>query len=165
MRRNAFIVAVLFALSSFATTTTAQTTDKRERIDDINTMLERRRWGEARMALDRFSAELNPIVDHNDIAWVEYQKVLCAKELGDSEVDSAMESYIERFPASPYRNAMQFMYACYVSDSGDLERAAELFEKVNYKSLSTSDKERYDMRVGHIRFLEGDYREAKYRFS
>ena len=165
MRRNAFIVAVLFALSSFATTTTAQTTDKRERIDDINTMLERRRWGEARMALDRFSAELNPIVDYNDIAWVEYQKVLCAMELGDSEVDSAMERYIERFPASPYRNAMQFMYACYVSDSGDLERAAELFEKVNYKSLSASDRERYDMRVGHIRFLEGDYREAKYRFS
>ena len=165
MRRNAFIVAVLFALSSFATTTTAQTFDKREQIDDINTMLERRRWGEARMALERFSAELNPIVDYNDAAWAEYYKVLCAMELGDSEVEAAMENYVKRFPASAYRNTMQFMHACYVSDSGDLTRAAELFDKVNYKSLSASDKERYDMRVGYIRFLEGNYREAKYRFS
>lgn len=165
MRRNAFIVAVLFALSSFATTTTAQSTEKRERIDDINTMLERRRWGEARMALERFSAELNPIADHNEIAWAEYFKVLCAMELGDSEIESAMENYIKRYPTSPYCNTVQFMRACYVSDSGDLERAAQLFEAVNYKTLSVADKERYDMRVGYIRFLEGDYREAKYRFS
>ena len=165
MRRNAFIVAVLFALSSFATTTTAQTIDKRERIDDINTMLERRRWGEARMELERFSAELNPIIDYNDIAWAEYYKVLCAMELGDSEVESAMEGYVKRFPVSPYRNTVQFMLACYVSDSGDMERAAELFDKVDYKSLNAADKERYDIRVGYIRFLEGDYREAKFRFS
>lgn len=165
MRRNAFIVAVLFALSSFATTTTAQTTDKRERIDDIKTMLERRRWGEARMELERFSAELNPIVDYDDIAWAEYYKVLCASELGDSEVEEAMQSYIERFPTSPYCNVVQFMHACYVCDGGDMEAAAELFDKVDYKSLDASNKERYDMRVGYIRFLEGNYREAKHRFS
>ena len=165
MRRNAFIVAVLFALSSFATTTTAQSADKRERKYDINTMLERRRWGEARMALERFSAELNPIVDYSDVAWAEYFKVLCAMELGDSEVENAMENYVKRFPASPYTNTVQFMRACYVCDAGDMERAAELFEQVNYKSLSADDKERYDMRVGYIRFLEGNYREAKYRFS
>lgn len=164
MRRNAFIVAVLFALTSFATPTTAQTTDKRERIDDINTMLERRRWGEARMALDRLSSELNPIVDYNDIVWVEYHKVRCAMELGDNEVVAAMENYLKRYPASVYRNTMQFMLACYISDSGDLARAAELFDKVDYKSLEANDKERYDMRVGYIRFLEGNYREAKHRF-
>ena len=78
------------------------------------------------MALERFSAELNPIIDYNDIAWAEYYKVLCAMELGDSEVESAMEGYVKRFPVSPYRNTVQFMLACYVSDSGDMERAAEL---------------------------------------
>ena len=165
MRRNAFIVAVLFALTSFATPTTAQTIDKRERIDDINTMLERRRWGEARVALNRLSSELNPIVDYNDIVWAEYHKVRCAMELGDSEVVSAMESYLKRYPASVYKNTMQFMLACYVSDSGDVARATELFNGVDYKSLDANDKERYDMRVGYIRFLEGNYREAKHRFS
>ena len=161
MRRNAFIVAVLFALASFATTATAQTTDKRERIDDINTMLERRRWGEARMALERFGEELNPIVDYNDIVWVEYHKVRCAMELGDNEVVAAMESYLKRYPASIYRNTVQFMLACYVSDSGDYANAAELFKKVDYKRLEAQDRERYDMRVGYIRFLEGNYRQAK----
>ena len=165
MRRNTFIVAVLFALSSFATITTAQTIDKRERIDDINTMLERRRWGEARMELERFSAELNPIVDYNDVAWAEYYKVLCAMELGESEVVAAMESYVKRFPTSVYRNTMQFMLACYIFDSGNLARAAELFNDVDYKRLSTSDRERYDMRVGYIYFLDGNYRDAKHRFS
>ena len=164
MRRNAFIAAVLFALASFATPATAQTTDKRERIDDINTMLERRRWGEARMALERLSSELNPIIDYNDVVWAEYHKVRCAMELGDSEVVSAMENYVKRYPASVYRNTMQFMLACYVSDAGDIARATELFNQVDYKSLEANDKERYDMRVGYIRFLEGNYQEAKHRF-
>lgn len=164
MRRNTFIVALFFALTSFATPATAQTIDKRERIDDINTMLERRRWGEARMALERFSDELNPIVDHNDVAWAEFHKVRCAMELGDSEVEAAMENYLKRYPASTYRNTMQFMLACYVSDNGDYKQASELFKKVDYKGLGASDKERYDMRVGYIRFLEGDYRKAKMHF-
>ena len=164
MRRNAFIVAVLFALTSFATPATAQTIDKRERIDDINTMLERRRWGEARVALDRLSSELNPVIDYNDVVWAEYHKVRCAMELGDVEAVSAMENYVKRFPASIYRNSMQFMLACHVCDSGDLVRAKELFDEVNYKSLDAGEKERYDMRVGYICFLNGDYREAKHRF-
>lgn len=164
MRRNAFIVAVLFALSSFATTTVAQTTDKRERIDDINTMLERRRWGEARMALEKFGSELNPIIDYNEVVWAEYKKVLCAMELGDSEVVAAMEGYLKRFPASAYRNTVQFMLACYVSDEGDYAEAAKLFAEVDYKQLDALDRERYDMRVGYIRFLEGEYRQAKIHF-
>ena len=161
MRRNTFIVAVLFALTSFATTAAAQTTDKRERIDDINTMLERRRWGEARMELERFSQELNPVADYNDVVWAEYHKVRCAMELGDNEVVAAMESYLKRYPASIHRNTVQFMLASYVSDSGDYARAAELFEQVDYKRLEAQDRERYDMRVGYIRFLEGNYRQAK----
>lgn len=160
MRRNTFILAVLFALGSIATTT-AQTLQQRESIDDINTMLERNRWGEARMALERFSSELDPIVDYNDVVWAEYYKVRCAMELGDADVVSAMENYLKRYPASPYRNDMQFMLACYVSDEGDYKQAAELFKKVNYKGLNASDKERYDMRVGYIEFLDGNYRNAK----
>ena len=111
MRRNTFILAVLFALGSIATTT-AQTLQQRESIDDINTMLERNRWGEARMALERFSSELDPIVDYNDVVWAEYYKVRCAMELGDADVVSAMENYLKRYPASPYRNDMQIMLAC-----------------------------------------------------
>lgn len=164
MRRNSFIVAVLFALTSFATPAAAQTIDKRERIDDINTMLERRRWGEARMALERFGSELNPVIDYNDIVWVEYFKVRCAMELGDAEVEASMENYLKRYPASPYRNSMQFMLACYVSDAGDYKQAKELFNKVDYKNLSASDRERYDMRVGYICFLDGEYRKAKHHF-
>ena len=145
MRRNAFIVAVLFALTSFATTATAQTTDKRERIDDINTMLERRRWGEARMALERFSQELSPVVDYNDVVWVEYHKVRCAMELGDNEVVAAMENYLKRYPASIYRNTVQFMLACYVSDSGDYANAAELFKKVDYANFIVRLKAKFPL--------------------
>ena len=164
MKKNTFIAAVLLVLASFATPATAQTIDKREHIDDINTMLERRRWGEARMALDRFSSELNPVIDYNEVVWAEYYKVRCAMELGDSEVEAAMANYLKRYPASVYRNSMQFMLACYVSDNGDYKQAKELFEKVDYKSLSVTDKERYDMRVGYISFLDGEYRKAKHHF-
>ena len=162
MKRSTFIAAVLLVLASLTIPATAQTTDKRDRIDDINTMLERRRWGEARMALDRFSSELNPVIDYNEVVWAEYYKVRCAMELGDAEVEAAMANYLKRYPASMYRNSMQFMLACYVSDAGNYAEAKELFEKVDYKALNVKDKERYDMRVGYISFLEGDYRKAKH---
>ncbi len=164
MRRYSIIVAVLFALTSLATPVTAQTINKREHINDINTMLERRRWGEARMALERFGAELNPVIDYNDVVWTEYYKVRCAMELGDAEVESAMATYLKRYPASPYRNSVQFMLACYVSDAGNYTKAKELFAKVDYDALTADDKERYDMRVGYISFLDGEYRKAKHHF-
>ena len=164
MKRSTIIAAVLLVFASLTTPATAQTTDKRERIDDINTMLERRRWGEARMALERFSSELNPVIDYNEVVWAEYYRVRCAMELGDAEVEAAMENYLKRYPASMYRNSMQFMLACYVSDAGNYGEAKELFEKVDYKALNVKDKERYDMRVGYISFLDGDYRKAKHHF-
>jgi TolA-binding protein len=46
-----------------------------------------------------------------------------------------------------------------------LEAGEEAFADVEYMALDGKAKERYDMRVGYIRFKSGDYERAKVNFS
>lgn len=152
-------------LASVPQSIMAQVPDKRARVEHIESMLDRNRWGDARVALLEFEKGLDPITDRRDVEWVEYHKVLCAMELGSGDVEALMESYVERFPASIYRNKMSFIMACYECDKGNLNRANELFDEVDYKALDARERERYDIRVGYIRFVEGKYNNAHNHFQ
>jgi TolA-binding protein len=138
----------------------AQIPDKRTNIEYVEGMLERNRWGDARVALLRADEGLDPIANRRDIEWVEFYKVLCAMELGSGDVTTMMDNYMERFPTSIYSHHMPFMMACYECDRGNIEQAKELFKRVDYTSLDAYERERYDIRVGYLNFLDGDYNKA-----
>lgn len=152
-------------LASMPMDVAAQIPDKRVRMEHIESMLERNRWGDARVALLEFEKGLDPITERRDIEWVEYNKILCAMELGSGDIEALMANYVERYPASIYRNRMSFIRACYECDKGNLERAKQIFEEVDYKALDVRERERYDIRVGYIRFVEGNYNSAHNHFQ
>lgn len=156
MKKSIISFAILLLSAVTAVDSVAQVPAHRERVADIETMLERGRWGEARVALERYRRNLDPIKDVRDIEWSRYHTVRCAVELGASDAELLMEDFINNYPASVYRNSITFMRACYVCDGGDLSRAREIFDDVDYKGLNSKEKERYDIRVGYIRFVDGD---------
>lgn len=143
----------------------AQLPARSKRVDDIETMLERRRWGEARVALERFSRELNPVVDVHDVEWAAYHKMRCAVELGAADAEIMMDNFIAEYPSSIYRPNVVFMMACNACDKGDFDVARGLFLDVDYKLLGSREKERYDIRVGYLSFLEKDNITAQYHFK
>lgn len=156
MKKSIIRFTVLLVAAVIAVDAMAQIPAHRGRVDDIETMLERGRWGEARVALERYRRDLDQIKDVREIEWSYYHTVRCAVELGAADAELMMEDFVERYPASVYRNSILFMRACYVCDKGDIERALGLFEGVDYKGLSSLERERYDIRVGYIRFVAGD---------
>ena len=157
MRKEIILIA---ALSLFAlTTAVAQSPsgDITARKAAVEELMERMRWADARAILGTMRGELDPVKDRFEIEWVDYHSVRCAVELGSEDAENMMIGFLDEYPASLYGNRMQFQLASYYCDEGALSVAKEEFERVKYKALDAREKERYDIRMGYIRFIEGDY--------
>lgn len=165
MRRTILTLAAVLCVATAPVELAAQIPDRETQTTTVESMLERRRWGDARVALNDLIAELDPIKDKRQMEWAEYQMVRCVVELGIDDAVQYMEHFLERYPSSLYRNSVAFMIACHECDNGNFERADKLFLDVDYKALNAREKERYDIRVGYICFLAGDNIAANNRFK
>lgn len=161
MRRKIISFLVFVGTIATAGNVVAQDPGVAGRRTEIESMLERGRWGEAYDALVALEREINPITMSHDAEWVEFQKVRSSVEIGVAEPERMMEEFLAKYPASIYRNDMLFMLAVFYTDINKMEDAERLFAEVDYKSLDPHSRERYDMRVGYMRFAEGDYIRAK----
>ncbi len=131
----------------------------------IEELLERRRWADAKLSLLEYRSELDAVKDRYDLEWVDFHLASCAVELGSQEAEKLMLDFMKRYPSSQLSNRMCFMLACYHCDNNeDFGRAEELFHEVDYEALNAREKERYDIRLGYIRFTQGDYLTASHRF-
>ena len=161
MRRKIISFLALAGAMLTAAESVAQSPDIAGRRAEIEDMLERGRWGEAYEALSALQGDVDPISMSHHAEWVEFQRVRTAVELGVAESEMLMEEFVKNHPASIYRNEMLFMLASFYTDNGLMEEGERVFADVDYKALDARARERYDMRVGYIRFKEGDYPRAK----
>ena len=161
MSRKIISFVALFMAVATLSEATAQNPDIAVRKAQIEDMLDRGRWGEAYEALVAIERDIDPIANRHDLEWVEYEKVRASAELGKAEAEQLMCAYIEDYPSSIHRNDVVFMLASFYADNGDVASAEQVFSEVDYKALDGRERERYDMRLGYIRFLEEDYPRAK----
>lgn len=161
MRRQIISFLALFILTATSVEVVAQSHDIAARKAEIEDMLTRGRWGEAHQALVALERDINPVDNRLDVEWVEYEKVHTSVELGVADAEAMMISFIDTHPSSIYRNDMLFMLASYYTDNGMMTEGERIFADVDYKALDARERERYDMRMGYIRFLEADYPRAK----
>lgn len=155
-----------FAVAALASVdAVAQSPDIAARRAEIEDMLDRGRWGEAYAALSALECDVDHFVNPQDAEWLEYEKVHASVELGAMNAEEMMRGFITEYPASIYRNNMLFMLANYYTDNGLMTSGERVFADVDYKSLDSRSRERYDMRMGYIRFTEGDYLRAKTHLS
>jgi TolA-binding protein len=165
MRRKIVTIISLAVMAAMATNVVAQNPDMRHRVADVEDMLERGRWGDAQELLLVMEKDVDPIAHALDREWIEFQKVRCGVELGDANAEAMMQNFVETYPSSIHRNSVLFMLASYYVDNGDVELANATFDNVEYKALSADERVRYDVRVGYIRFAEGDYYRARTHFA
>lgn len=161
MRRKIIHLVLLAIASLSAADAEAQRPNIDGRKDEIVDMLDRGRWGEAYSSLVALEQEVDPVANRHDLEWIEYEKVRASVELGVADAESKMHAYIENYPSSIYRNEMLFMLASYYTDNGMMQDGKRIFAEVDYKALDKRSRERYDMRIGYIRFQEGDYQSAR----
>lgn len=161
MRRQIISFLALFILAATSVDAMAQGPDIAGRKAEIEDMLTRGRWGEAHEALVALERDINPIDNRLDVEWVRFEKVHTSVELGVADAEAMMKNFIDNHPSSIYRNDMLFMLASYYTDNGMMADGERIFAEVDYKALDARERERYDMRMGYIRFTEADYPRAK----
>ena len=133
-------------------------------LDRANTLLEHGRYADARHEYMRLKLE-NTLNDEESVQQVEYGLTVCAVRLDDNIAEQRMRSFLSRYPGSVHSTDIRFLLALHYCETEQWSSAKAEFEKVAYKSLTRADRERYDVRMGYICFLEGDYDNAKSYFA
>ena len=117
------------------------------------------RWSDARHEFLRARDVLAPS-DRVAAQTVDFYLAACAVELGSRDAEGALRDFEARYPGSVYANDVRFSLGSLYCAEGDMRRAREAFSKTDYKALSRSRKEQYDIRMGYVEFTEGNYDKA-----
>lgn len=120
---------------------------------------------EARTELLNLRQSLSTVTDRLVIEKVDYYLALCDVELKISSADARLKKFIASYQGSTYSNDVQFALATLYSTDGDTTLAEQELAKVNYRALSPQQKDKYDLRMGYMTFMRGDYTSAESYFS
>ena len=71
-----------------------------------------------------------------------------------------MVGFLDRYPGSVHAADIRFRLALHYCEKEQWQDAKREFEAVSYKALTRADRERYDVRMGYIEFLSGNYDKA-----
>ncbi len=126
-------------------------------------LFEQGRWSEARVEL--LDARQALTDDPAALAAVDYYLAVCAVKLGAQDAEAVLQGYTKRYPESVHNNAIRYELALHYCTVGDYAAARQTFDGVRYRSLDPLQKEHYDLRMGYICFVEGDYAGAEKYFD
>lgn len=122
-------------------------------------LLEHGRWSDAAGEYKR----LLEIVPSGDVAateQIEYALTLCAAKLHDNIAEQRMEAFLRRYPGSVHATDVRFLLALHYCEQEEFDKAKAQFAGVHYNALTRADREKYDVRMGYIEFLDGNLESA-----
>ena len=111
------------------------------------------RWADARHEFLAARALLDPGA-LAQVEEIDFFLAACAVELGSKDAEGALQRFISEHPRSIYNNDVRFALGSYYCTQGDTERAREMFRQTDYKALSRSRREQYDIRMGCVEFAD-----------
>ena len=120
------------------------------------------RWIDARHQFVKVG-EMLPSTAVTERQTIDYYLAMCAVKLGDADVEQRLLDFMSRYDGSTYNNDIYFALASYYCTRNEYAKARDEFANVNYKILSTEQREKYDIRMGYIEFLDKNY-DAAYRY-
>lgn len=122
------------------------------------------RWNDARLEFDKARALLTT-ADKSEMSTVDYYLALCSAELGEHDAVARLENYLKIYSGSIHLNDVRFALASEACKRSDMEQAERYFLSLNYKALNAVQRAEYDVRMGYIEFMRGNYAEAQRYFS
>ena len=117
------------------------------------------RWADAR---EEFAAVCGavPQTESSLCAEADYYMAMCAMELKEAGAEARLAEFLRRNPESVHVNDVEFALASLLCTAGRYDEAQRAFGKVDYATLSPEHRQQYDIRMGYIRFQQGDYDDA-----
>ena len=164
MRRNLFIFTLLL-LCGVPVSLWAQSSQTNKSLERAISLYNLGHWIEARTEFKDLRAELSSVHDRFHIEKIEYYLALCDSQLKMRDAEGRMKRYLAEYGGSAYANDVQFALGAYYCMVGDDEKAAAELAKTDYRTLSPAQKDQYDLRMGYMAFMKGDYVDAERYFS
>ena len=119
-------------------------------------LFEAGRWSDARHQFMKIR-EMLPSTAVGEQQTVDFYLTMCAIKSGDAEAEKLMLDFMKRYKGSAYTNDVRFALASYYCTRNEFSKAREEFANVNYKILTPEQREKYDVRMGYIEFLDNNY--------
>ena len=151
MRKFYIAVALLSSVWGYAAADSQS-----ELLGRAKNLLEHGRYADARHEYMRLK-QVAPVDDLGLMQQTEYGLTVCAVELDDNVAEQRMVSFLDRYPGSVHAADIRFRLALHYCEMEQWQDARREFEAVSYKALTRADRERYDVRMGYIEFLSGNY--------
>uniref|UniRef100_UPI004055A0B0 tetratricopeptide repeat protein n=1 Tax=Alistipes sp. TaxID=1872444 RepID=UPI004055A0B0 len=158
------ILILLLAVVNISIAEAVVSPDIKRETERATSLVEHGRYAEARHAFTLLRKRI-PIDDEVLVRYVDFELARCAAELHDNEAEKIMLAFLRRYPESVHTNDVRFMLAMYYCEREEYNTARNYLDKVSYRALTADDKERYNMRMGYIEFVSGNYDKAYSLFS
>jgi len=158
------VLILLFAVTNIWLAAATVSTDIRRENERATSLIEHGRFSEARKLLTELRKRI-PIDDEVMARHIDFSLVRCAAELHDNGAENLMNAFLRRYPESVHTNDVRFLLGLYYCEHEEFSKARKCFEKVSYKALTLENRERFNMRMGYIEFMAGNYDKAYELFS
>lgn len=135
---------------------TAVANDTAELMSRAKTLLEHRRWSDARHEYMRLAESVSS-QDESVRQQVEFGLTVCAVNLDDNIAEQRMLDFLSRYPGSVHAAEVNFLLALYYCEQEKFDKARVALKKVPYNSLTAENRERYDIRMGYAEFVAGNH--------
>ena len=167
MRKKIFLLAIIAigAITQLQAQNTQQQAAKSAAIERGVSLYNFGHWIEARTELLTLRDELSSVHDRALIEQIDYYVALCDVELKMKDADARLKRFLANYNSSPHKNDVQYTLGAYYCMEDDMALAREELSKVNYKYLSPQQRDRYDLRMGYMAFMDNDYPAAKQYFA
>ena len=162
LRKSLFLL--LCAVMNIGLAEASVSVDIKRESERATSLVEHGRYTEARRALT-ILRERVPVDDEVLTRHIDFELVLCAVELHDNNAENIMLAFLRRYPESVHTNDVRFMLALLYCERDELSKAQEYLKDVSYKALSDNNREKFNMRMGYIEFVAGNYDSAYDYFS
>lgn len=164
MHRKILISALLLICCRVAPTY-AQTPAVDKAIERGISLYDFGHWAEARTELKNIRDGLSPVTDRLRIERIDYYLALCDTELKMKDVEGRLKRFLSEYHGSSYANDVQFALGAYYCMEDDVERAEAELAKVHYEGLDPVNRDKYDLRMGYMTFMRGDFDSAERYFG
>ncbi|MBR7114567.1 MAG: tetratricopeptide repeat protein, partial [Alistipes sp.] len=164
MRRQIFLFSLLI-LSLSLPAAKAQTKVADDALKRAVSLCDYGHWIEARQELLRLRERLSSVEDREQIERVDYYLARCEDELQMEGAEARLRRFLAENGGSSFANDVQYELGDHYCMLGDDAMAEQELRKVDYNMLSPQQRDRYDLRMGYMTFMRGDYDESERYFS
>jgi len=159
--RKGIMLLLVGALSCLwsAAGASPRTPDGRERFDRGRELYALGRWADA---AEEFAAVCRSVPQPAASLCEEadYYAAMCSMELKEERAGELLADFLRRHPASVHANDVEFALASLHCTAERYDEAQRAFAAVDYDRLSPAHRQQYDIRMGYIRFQQGDCDDA-----